>query len=159
MGESLRLPAGRRLVLVDVENIVGGGVLHAAVAEESVRLVDEVLPRREDDQVVVGASHASALESGLAWGKGARLVVRSGQDGADLALLDVLQTEHVEDRFDEVVVVSGDGIFTDAIARLGDAGLLVTVVAHPYNCARRLKFAAAHTIYLHTQHTGYGVAA
>jgi hypothetical protein len=44
--------------------------------------------------------------------------MRSGADGANLARLDVLASEHVAERFDEVVLVWGDGIFADAIGTL-----------------------------------------
>lgn len=140
--------AGRRLVLVDVENIAGGAVVTGAQAREARNLLEQALPARAGDQVVLGVSHASALESGLAWGASARLVVRSGENGADLALLQVLEEERVADRFEEVVVVSGDGIFTNAVSALGAAEVDVTVVAHGRGCAKRLRFAARRIVYL-----------
>lgn len=138
----------RRLVLVDVENLVGGAVVTAAQAWGARRLLEQAMPDRPGDQVILGVSHASVLESGLAWGESVRRVVRSGENGADLALLQVLEEERVADRFGEVVVVSGDGIFTDAVSRLGAAGVGVTVVAHADGCAKRLSFAAGRTVYL-----------
>jgi uncharacterized LabA/DUF88 family protein len=74
--------------------------------------------------------------------------VRSGEDGADLALLDVLLGERVAARFDEVVLASGDGIFTDAVAALGTAGVDVTVLARSGHCSKRLRLAARHTVLL-----------
>lgn len=139
--------AARRLVVVDVENVVGGAVLDAGAARLSRRIVERALPLRAGDHVIIGASHASGLESGLAW-EPARLLCRSGENGADLALLEVLEGERVADRFEKVVLVSGDGIFADAVAQLGASGVNVTVVAYADRCARRLRMAAARTICL-----------
>ena len=67
--------------------------------------------------------------------------MRSGLDGADLVLLEVLG-ENIADRFGEVVLVSGDGIFADALAELASQGVHTTVVAHSDGLSRRLELAA-----------------
>ncbi len=138
---------GRRLIVVDVENVVGGAVVTRRAAAWAYWLVKRALGLRPDEQVVVGVSHRSALETGLAW-PGARLVVRSGLDGADRALIDVLSDENISERFSELVLVSGDGIFTDAIAALAAQGVHVTVAAHPTGLAKRLRLAAGRTVVL-----------
>lgn len=137
---------GRRLVVVDIENVVGGAVLTAAQAEWARRAIHDAIALGDQEQVIIGTSHAGLLATGVGW-EGARLVVRSGSDGADLALLDVLAWEHIAERFDELVLVSGDGIFTDAVAALAAQGLRVTVLAHSECCAKRLQLAAGQTAY------------
>lgn len=97
------------------------------------------------------------MTAGLGW-KGSRLVARSGENGADLALLEVLARERVEERFDEVVLVSGDGIFTDVVAALSAAGVHVTVVARREACSNRLRMAAARTLYIDYAAAGIGAA-
>jgi hypothetical protein len=153
-----RVLRGRRLVVVDIENAVGGAVMTVEQAATARRAVEVVAGLTGSEHVVIGTSHVGLIPSGLGW-PGARLVVRSGADGADLALLSVLTGERIEERFERVVVVSGDGIFTDVVAALGASGVDVSVVARPRSCSRRLRLAAARTLYFEEQSTGFGGAA
>ncbi|MCU0259312.1 MAG: NYN domain-containing protein, partial [Solirubrobacteraceae bacterium] len=89
------------------------------------------------DEVILATSHATAKAVWFAWPAGRRLV-RSGADGADLALLDVIHGEALADRFDRVVIASGDGIFAPACAELDAAGCRVLVVSRPGALSRRL---------------------
>jgi hypothetical protein len=72
--------------------------------------------------------------------------MRSGPDGADLALLDVIVGESVEERFSGVVIASGDGRFADEAARLGSLGIVVTVVSTRRSLSRRLELAAGQLV-------------
>lgn len=138
---------GRRLVVVDLENVVGGAVMRVEQAVDARLCISKAIGLAPDGQVVIGTSHTGLLSSGLGWPT-ARLVVRSGENGADLALLEVLQEERIADRFDEVALVSGDGIFADVVAALGRSGVAVTAVSRPEACSRRLRMAAARSIAL-----------
>jgi hypothetical protein len=142
-----RASSGRRLVVVDIENVAGGAVQTAEQAACAHLSVDAACPLRTDDLVVIGTSHIGVVASGIGW-PGPRIVVRSGVDGADLALLEVLTTERVAERFESVVLVSGDGIFTGAVAALQARGVNVTVVAYADRCAKRLRLAASRTVFL-----------
>lgn len=73
---------------------------------------------------------------------------RSGPDGADHALLDVLGGENIVGRFPHVVLVSGDGIFSEPIAALGQAGVRTTIVARGRSLSRHLRMAAHEVLYL-----------
>lgn len=143
--DNKRFVEGRCLMLVDIENVVGGAVQTAESAITARRIIEGGVQLESTDQVIISSSHFGALHSGLAW-KGARLVVRSGPDGADLALLDVLEDESIASRFDRVVIVSGDGIFTDSIAALSALGVEVVVVGHRDGMSRRLRMAASQVI-------------
>ena len=138
---------GRRLVVVDIENVAGGAVLTEAMAEWARNVVVSALAVVEGEQVVIGTSHIGLFHAASVW-PSARVKARSGADGADLELLDVLTAEHIEERFDEVVLVSGDGIFADAVARLGGAGVTVTVASWTDSLSARLRLAAGRTVYL-----------
>lgn len=148
----------RRLVVVDIENLVGGAVTCARQARTARELFALTHVSEPGDHVVVGASHFSLLPSGLGW-PNTRLVVGSGVDGADLALVEVLTEERVESRFDEVVIASGDGIFGEAAAALAAAGVRVIVVARHNSCANRLRMAAHETVHLGTWTSMFGEAA
>lgn len=149
---------GRRLVLVDIENVVGGAVMAVEQATCARKYVEVAADVCADEQVVIGTSHVGVMATGLGW-EGSRLVVRSGENGADLALLEVLTEERIEQRFDEVILASGDGIFADAVAALGAAGVRVTVVTRREACSKRLHMAAGRTIYLNATAIGVGGAA
>lgn len=99
-------------------------------------------------QVVVGASaDQSALEAGLGWpGSGVRL--HRGHDGADLALIDLLEHESIPARFGQVFLGSGDGIFATVASVLSGQGVEVTVVSRRTALSRSLLMAASRVIYL-----------
>lgn len=153
-----RVLRGRCLVAVDIENVAKGAIVSRFVAESSRSRIRSVVPARCGDHVIVGTSHIGLLNAGLAW-SGARMVVGSGPDGADLALLGVLAGEGIATRFDEVVLVSGDGIFEEAVAELGRRGVRVTVVADQECCSRRLRLAAANVVWLPAEMPEEAVAA
>ncbi|MFL0580825.1 NYN domain-containing protein [Dietzia sp. 179-F 9C3 NHS] len=136
---------GRRLILIDIENISGGAIRSLAEARWVHRILDSTLGLRRQEQVIVGVSKAGAIHTWPEW-TSARLVVGTGVNGADHALLDVLNNENIADRFDEVVLVSGDGIFTETVATLGRYGVKVTVVAHRTSLAKRLQMAASQAV-------------
>ncbi|MEN9751243.1 MAG: hypothetical protein RLZZ600_290 [Actinomycetota bacterium] len=151
------LGKGRTLVLIDFENLCAGTLdsidLAKAVRQELVACAG----LSGNEQVVIATSHAGLLTFGIAW-PGARLLVRSGENGADLELLSVLDEERVGDRFDRVVLASGDGIFAEAVARLGSA-TAVTVIARPAQMSRQLRMAAHRHLYLEDIQTQIGEVA
>ena len=92
--------------------------------------------------MVLATSHLGLLNAGLGWPH-ARHLVRSGKDGADLELLDVLEHENVATRFRHVVIGSGDGGFSGAAASLAARGVHVTVVSRRGSLAQTLASVAA----------------
>lgn len=135
-----RTAGQRRIVLVDIENVVGGSAAVHDNAAWARAAVERIVSVRADDHVVVGGGASGLLDVGCAWTH-VRYVIGSGLDGADLALLEVLG-ENIAARFTEVVLVSGDGIFTDAVAVFAGLGVHTTVIAHREGLSRRLELAA-----------------
>ena len=137
----------RRLHLVDVENLLGD----ARPSESQVRRCAEhfatVAAFAPDDQCVVACNHGAAASVSFGW-MGARLLQRSGPDGADHALLEVLDHERVAQRFASVVIGSGDGIFAEPAARLAAAGVSVTAISVRRALSRRLELAASRVVHL-----------
>lgn len=151
---------GRRLVLVDLENVTGGAVMTLAMAEWGRAVLESTLNVKEGEQIVIGTSHLGLFHAKDAW-PCARVKVRSGENGADLELLDVLAAENIAERFDEVLLVSGDGIFADVVAHLGYGGVRVTVASWAQSMSTRLRLAAACTVYLDdftNRHAGEEIA-
>lgn len=152
-----RKTAQRRIVLIDIENVVGGLSAIRGYVSWAKAVIGECVPAQSGDQVVIGVGPTGLLDLACAW-KSVRYVMRPGQNGADLALLDVLG-ENIADRFTEVVLVSGDGVFTHAIAALAARGVTTTVVAHTSGLSRRLELAAAEVRLLPEQPTLRSAAA
>ena len=150
--------SGRRLVLVDIENVAGGAVHTNQIAIWARAQVEREIQLRQDEPVIIGVSHLWALPTYAAW-PGARLLVRSGQDGADLELQGVLRGESLERRFDKVVLVSGDGIFAEDVARLAATGVHVTVAACGSSMSKRLRLSASVVVELAQPSAQFGGAA
>lgn len=144
--------------MIDIENISGGAIRSLAQARWAQKIITSTLDLHGDEQVVIGVSKSGVINTGPVW-PAARLVHGCGVDGADHALLDVLNNENIARRFDEVVLVSGDGIFTEVVATLGGHGVEVMVVAHQVSLAKRLKLAATRTITFGSSEIAVGGAA
>jgi hypothetical protein len=138
----------RTLHLVDVENLVGGTNLRPGDVREVARLYRSAARIRDRDHVIVASSHHCAPLVWFEWDPSARRLVRSGSDGAELALLAVVETERPVGSFDRLVIGSGDGIFAETAARLQQAGVAVSVVTRPEALSRRLRFAVRDVRYL-----------
>ena len=141
-------PAAKVLHLIDVENLVGAA--HFAVPQAKVvhAAYERVAPCGSVNQTVIATSHHAALPAWLTWPATTRRLVRSGPDGADLALLGVLAHEAVAGRFQHVVIGSGDGIFALPAARLQSAGCTVTVVTRRGALSRELRLAVRDVRYI-----------
>jgi len=128
--------SGRSLHLVDIENLVGYRHLNVEAATATAKLYRTAAAHRPGDLTVVAASHHNGFAAKAAFPE-ATVRWRSGRDGADLALLDALHEFNL-DRFDRVVIGSGDGIFTDQAEACQHHGLSVSVVARLGSIAERL---------------------
>jgi hypothetical protein len=143
-----RFPA-RRLHLVDIENLAGDPRPSISQVRQAQGLYTGCLAFGGMDQVEVASSHLTLLNAALGWPH-ARYRVRSGPDGADLALLDVLRHENVAQRFTHVAIGSGDHLFAEEAAHLAAQGVWVTVVSRQRSLSPRLALAAREVIFLDT---------
>ena len=58
---------GRRLVVVDIENVVGGAVLTIEQAVRAHLSIEEVAALNGYEHVVIGTSHVGVVSTGLGW--------------------------------------------------------------------------------------------
>lgn len=137
----------RHLVLIDIENIVATPSPTVGQVASALRGLAQVVPGFDSAQRVWGCSHRAALTVGCTAPRD-RHLWRSGHNGADLALLEVLDGEQVDKRFGRVTVCSGDGIFADSVARLAGSGVTVGVVSLRDHLAARLRMAAHRFAFL-----------
>ncbi len=138
-------PVNRRLHLVDIENVIGGAIFSPGEVRIARELIESLVGTVKFEPVIIGVSHMGMFQVHQAW-PGARRLVQSGPDGADLKLIDELRHADIAKRVSEVVLVSGDGIFTDSVVQLTARGVKVTIVAPQDGCSRRLRMAAHQTI-------------
>ena len=137
----------RGLHLVDIENLVGASLPSLSEVCRARHLYAHRVDFGDMDQVEVASSHLTLENAAFGWPH-AHYRTRSGHDGADLALLDVLQHENVAERFTQVVIGSGDHLFVEAAEYLHNLGIWVTVVSRRDSLSRRLACAADEVIIL-----------
>jgi hypothetical protein len=145
---SLKSALGRTIHLVDLENLMGSCVMSSAdvaLVRQQYEAVSGACPA---DHVVIATGPTAAPNAWFGWGV-ARRLLRCGVDGADAALLEVIELEHLTRRFRRVVVASGDGIFADACSVLQSKGCEVTVVTRPEALSVRLRLAVRDVRYLY----------
>jgi|HubBroStandDraft_2_1064218.scaffolds.fasta_scaffold268120_2 hypothetical protein len=147
-GARHQFPA-RRLHLVDIENLAGAALPSLSQVRETLGLYTGRLAFGAMDQAEVASSHLAWLNAALGWPH-AHYRIRSGPDGADLALLDVLRHEDVARRFTHVAIGSGDHLFAEEAARLAAQGVWVTVVSRRRGLSSWLEQAASEVIFLDT---------
>ena len=119
----------RTFAVVDIENLCGGS---AFVRENQAVVRNQFLSQERGLSLCVLACGSYAARScpELAWDwNPARLFVRSGLDGADFALLEVLRGDPAAARSARVEIWSGDHIFAPAALKLRRRGVDVTVFA------------------------------
>lgn len=137
----------RRLVLVDIENYCGKGVLGADDIRMAKSSITKELALASKDLVVIGTSHSmNCLVSGIEW-RGPRLVLRKGHDGAELALIEAAQ-DYMLETFAAVIIVSGDGAFTDIAKTAKACSKPVVVAARRGSLSRSLALAASAVRYV-----------
>ncbi|HZQ86079.1 MAG TPA: hypothetical protein VFA83_14625 [Acidimicrobiales bacterium] len=133
--------------MIDIENLTGTPSPSADEVAAAITGLRAVVAGFDDAQKVVACSHHAARIVPFVF-PNARYLWRSGPDGADLALLDVMENERVDERFERVTICSGDGAFASAAAWLARAGVVVTAVSLSGHLAARLRLAARHVAFL-----------
>lgn len=129
------------LHLIDIENLHGAcprGTINVGRAKALLERYDSMVPIAVGDHLIVGCNPGIGVEVGLAIG-GGRLVVRGGPDGADRALIDSIDLDHVARRYRRVVVGSGDHIFVPTVLGLLARSVPVEVVGRPGGTSAALR--------------------
>lgn len=91
--------------------------------------------------IACNGTNAAAVH--LSWTGTATRRVRSGRDGADAALLELIDdAKWVAARYGRVVIATGDGGFAEAVASLKAAGCTVVVIAPDTGLSKRMRLAA-----------------
>jgi hypothetical protein len=131
----------RTVHLVDLENVVGKSHLTESAVRQACVAYTHCGVVAAGDHVIVATSHHNLLAAGFGW-PNARHLVRSGPDGADLALQEVMDRERLEQRFGACILLTGDSGFSHPVAALISRGLRVKVIAPIGRMSAALKLAA-----------------
>jgi hypothetical protein len=138
------VPAGRRLVLVDIENLVGGSGRSAREVDTVYRTLRQVVGCDPHDVWVVACGCSLAATAGHVFGT--RLLVERGIDGADRKLLEQLDPTAVVGRYASVVLASGDArAFTAPVIELADRGVATDLFIGAGRIGHQL-YAAARSV-------------
>lgn len=126
-------PAGneeRRLFVIDIENIKGKPILTEQDAATARAEIESEYSIGTSDLVLIGTSHKNNfLSAKYAW-PGAQHCFRPGHNGADVALIDAAEAHLAKPvRFQEVVLFSGDGIFTSLMRKVKEMGVKSSVIS------------------------------
>lgn len=132
---------GRSVHLIDLENLVGSGHVTEETARYTCTAYAALGVVGPNDQVIVAVSHHNLWAAWYGWPH-VRCEARSGPDGADLLLQEIMASERLAVRFDLAVLATGDGGFAAATAALIEAGLPVGVIAPRGRLSARLRLAA-----------------
>jgi len=146
--------APRRLVYVDLENLTGSCSPTETESRTAANWLKLHLGLQPQDHVVV----AGDMHNALAVGSASKILngtmrLGFGQDGADLSLLrEAYATPRtvLESRYspvNEVVIGSGDGIFTPLAEHFRALGLTVIVVSIRGSLSLKLATASTSVIY------------
>ena len=140
-------PASRRLVVVDIENAVGGADASADDVRHALAVIHDMVGHGEGDVWVVGCG-PTLLTTAMGVLPRSVLLGR-GIDGADNRLLEHLSPERVVGSFSSVVLVSGDGrAFTQPVTVLRRAGVPTDLIVGKGGLGGMLRGAARQVVSL-----------
>jgi len=121
--------ATRAIHLLDIENLLATPFFDSEDVTRFKQFYQTCDFFSEGDLIVIAtSSSAGIVEANLGWGS-ARYTFRHGENGADIALIDIIEDENLADRFGRVVIASGDGIFAEHVTTLLAANIDVHVVS------------------------------
>jgi hypothetical protein len=136
---------GRTLHLVDIENLSLGDA--PICPRQALGWYLARVAWRHGDHTLVAGGPAIITELAFELTRfPCRILVGHGADGADRRLLGAAPARWVTDRFDRLVIASGDHIFTPLAKQVRDTGTPVVAVARPGSMSGTLRQAADQVI-------------
>ena len=142
----------RSIFLGDIENLAWDKQANTLTLP-SIRTISDAVSIKLQEYSpleVLASSHYFAKQIWFAWGRTTRRLLGSGPDGADKALLDLVNNEKLHERFDTVIIGSGDGIFTKVATELASRKVHVIAAYGNGRLSKELQLAVHETIELTT---------
>ena len=141
----------RTMHLIDIENLCMASNPTLEQVIEARRCYMALVNPRESDQFLVTVSSKTNLAAAAFGWVGAELKCHEGHDGADILLAEAIVEDHLESRFDKVVVASGDGGLAPFVTHLKSVFRDVVVVSQPTAIAFSMRVSGAQVKYLRPQ--------
>jgi hypothetical protein len=141
-----RRMVGRALHLIDLENLLADPDADCAAVDAALDAFVTAAALGADDLVALAVNHRLYRRSCFSLDRGWEIKLASGPDACDHALLAEAPVDWVADRFDRLVVGSGDGIFVDLVHGVRRRATPVWVVAQDRCLSRRLASAASRVV-------------
>jgi hypothetical protein len=138
----------RTMHLIDIENLCMAPNPTLEQVIEARRSYMEAMHPGEHDQFYVTVSSRNNLEAAAFGWAGATIKCREGHDGADILLAEAISDDHLESRFDRVVIGSGDGGLASFVAHLTSLLKNVVVVSQPTAIAYAMRMSGARVLYI-----------
>jgi len=145
----------RKLVLLDIENLAGSGLVSPEMALQIVKALNRLCPIDLRDIVFVGSHKGNfapcSLVAGMVHGS---MCFQNGPNGAELALLrragEVPLAAYASEIYpiNECVIGSGDHEFVDLALMQKEQGRFVTVVTRSASLSRELAVIADRIIFI-----------
>ena len=135
----------RTMFLGDIEALAGKSAPTCSDVEAIAVAVHKVFGHL-DPVCVLACAHHNAPAVWYHW-PDVRYLVRSGKNGADSRLIQVVEEERVAERFETVIIGSSDGIFGRTAAQLASAGVYV-IAAYGKQISNKLRLAVHETVRL-----------
>lgn len=148
MASLLRHPAGsatvRHLHLIDIENL-GVETPRGPVVAGTGELYRQLANPGRFDQFFVGADAARIFDVEREF-PGVRRCAGRGPDGGEASILNLVDLNLVEVRFDAITIASGDGYFAAMANAARSRGLWLRVISRPERLSRKLRYLANQVI-------------
>lgn len=140
--------ASRKIVLIDLENMLFGDHEGQGQAQNrSKEILGLAQARRPGDNIIVGCNPQLVFLAAETF-PGSQIVTGKGKDGADMALIEALDLGRAIERYDELVIVSGDHLFCEVAHPARKAGLPVRIVAPHAGLSTALRVFADTAVFL-----------
>ena len=134
----------RALALVDIENLAGTAQPTAELIREIESIFYSTAQMNKISQTYISCNHLAGFYVGTSWERSCKLCFRSGEDGADLALLEQIDAIPNLKDFNYVVIGSGDHIFAPLARKLTSQGHFVHVISGAGGLSHELRSSASH---------------
>ncbi len=141
----------RTMHLIDIENLCMASNPTLEQVIEARRTYMKMMMPGENDQFLVTVSSKTNLAAAAFGWVGAEVKCREGHDGADILLAKAILEDHLAERFDKVVLASGDGGLAPFVQHLTKALKNVVVVSRPKSTAFALRVSGAKIRYVRPQ--------
>ena len=132
------LKEGRSCLLADVENLVGKALITPMDAFRAAFQVRKLIKPSARDLAIIATGKANAFAAHVGW-PGGEHRFKAGKGGADTVLVKEILEGNLPERFETVVIASGDHAFAPFAEYLMKKGTNVVIVSLEGSLSRDLE--------------------